>query len=133
MNLSVDAIPPTSGLELYNNTNFSETAKITMEELVLAAATPLRHPIWTVVLLVAAYMAVLIVGLVGNIFVVAIVLKTPKMRTVTNYFILNLAIADLLVLTVCLPPTLVSNIYVRKLSKHHFKNLSSLLSFYNAT
>ena len=85
-----------------------------MENTFFPPVIPIRHSIWAVFVLVAAYVAVLSVGIVGNCCVVAIILKDPKMRTVTNCFILNLAIADLLVLLVCVPPTLVANIYVRK-------------------
>ena len=92
-----------------------------MEDFSIAASIPLRHTPWTIVILVIAYITVLVVGLVGNVFVVAIVVKTPKMRTVTNYFILNLAIADLLVLIVCLSPSLISNIYVRKFNQIYLK------------
>lgn len=34
------------------------------------------------------------VGLTGNAAVIYVILKAPKMKTVTNIFILNLAIAD---------------------------------------
>lgn len=61
-----------------------------------------------------AYTLVFIVGIVGNSFVVAIVCKSPRMRTVTNFFIANLALADILVLVFCLPATLVSNLFIRK-------------------
>lgn len=61
-----------------------------------------------------AYCIVFIVGLIGNSFVIAVVLRAPRMRTVTNYFIVNLAIADILVIVFCLPATLMSNIFVRK-------------------
>lgn len=61
-----------------------------------------------------AYVIVFIVGLIGNSFVIAVVLRSPRMRTVTNYFIVNLAIADILVIVFCLPATLMSNIFVRK-------------------
>lgn len=73
------------------------------------------------VLLCVAYLIVFIVGLIGNSFVIAVVFRAPRMRTVTNYFIVNLALADILVICFCLPATLMSNIYVRKLNFFFFK------------
>lgn len=64
-----------------------------------------------------AYFIVFIVGLIGNSFVIAVVFRAPRMRTVTNYFIVNLALADILVIVFCLPATLMSNIFVRKYLK----------------
>jgi len=61
-----------------------------------------------------AYTMVFLVGLVGNLLVVSVVCRSPRMRNVTNYFIVNLAVADILVLVFCLPATLLSNIYVRE-------------------
>ncbi|NP_001266380.1 neuropeptide FF receptor 2-like [Bombyx mori] len=60
----------------------------------------------------AAYLLVFLVGLVGNCFVIAVVYRSPRMRTVTNFFIVNLAFADILVIVFCLPATLMSNIFV---------------------
>ncbi|XP_047026198.1 neuropeptide SIFamide receptor [Helicoverpa zea] len=60
----------------------------------------------------AAYLLVFLVGLVGNCFVIAVVYRSPRMRTVTNFFIVNLAVADILVIVFCLPATLMSNIFV---------------------
>ncbi|CAN7991140.1 unnamed protein product [Ixodes pacificus] len=62
-----------------------------------------------------AYSVVFVMGLLGNSFVVAVVARSPRMRTVTNYFIVNLAMADILVVVFCIPATLVSNIFVRNL------------------
>lgn len=62
----------------------------------------------------AAYLLVFLVGLIGNCFVIAVVYRSPRMRTVTNFFIVNLAVADILVIVFCLPATLMSNIFVRK-------------------
>lgn len=73
-----------------------------------------RHSMEISVIICIAYTIVFVVGIVGNSFVVAIVCKSPRMRTVTNYFIANLALADILVLVLCLPATLVSNLYIRK-------------------
>lgn len=61
-----------------------------------------------------AYTLVFILGIIGNSFVVAVVVRSPRMRTVTNYFIVNLALADILVLLFCLPATLLSNLFTRK-------------------
>lgn len=73
-----------------------------------------RHSLSMTIVYCFAYIAVFLVGLVGNSFVIAVVLRAPRMRTVTNYFIVNLAIADILVIVFCLPATLMSNIFVRK-------------------
>ncbi|MEQ2288646.1 Neuropeptides B/W receptor type 2 [Ameca splendens] len=40
------------------------------------------------------YSVICAVGLTGNMAVIYVILKAPKMKTVTNMFILNLAIAD---------------------------------------
>ncbi|XP_019492746.1 PREDICTED: neuropeptides B/W receptor type 2 [Hipposideros armiger] len=55
------------------------------------------------VLLPVVYSVICAVGLVGNTAVIYVILRAPKMKTVTHVFILNLAIADelfALVLTV---------------------------------
>lgn len=73
-----------------------------------------RHSVTLTAVYCVAYVIVFIVGLIGNSFVIAVVLRSPRMRTVTNYFIVNLAVADILVIVFCLPATLMSNIFVRK-------------------
>lgn len=73
-----------------------------------------RHSVSLTAVYCVAYVIVFLVGLVGNSFVIAVVLRSPRMRTVTNYFIVNLAVADILVIVFCLPATLMSNIFVRE-------------------
>ncbi|XP_064085803.1 neuropeptide SIFamide receptor-like [Macrobrachium nipponense] len=68
-----------------------------------------RHSIPVTVLYCVAYVVVSVMGVVGNSFVVAVVLRAPRMRTVTNVFIANLAVADLLVNIVVLPTTLIGH------------------------
>lgn len=58
----------------------------------------------------ASYLLIFLVCMVGNGVVCFIVLRSKNMRTVTNLFILNLAISDLLVGIFCMPTTLVDNI-----------------------
>ncbi|XP_068082266.1 uncharacterized protein [Anabrus simplex] len=72
-----------------------------------------RHSFAMTAVYCVAYLLVFAVGLVGNCFVIAVVYRSPRMRTVTNFFIVNLAVADILVIVFCLPATLMSNIFVR--------------------
>ena len=74
----------------------------------------LRHDLTISAVLCVAYLIVFVVGLLGNSCVVAVVCRCPRMRSATNYFIANLAVADILVVVFCLPATLVSNIFVRE-------------------
>lgn len=55
--------------------------------------------------LIVMHSIVFVVGLIGNALVCMAVYRNHSMRTVTNYFIVNLAVADLLVLLICLPPS----------------------------
>ncbi|XP_076441011.1 neuromedin-B receptor-like [Babylonia areolata] len=54
---------------------------------------------------IALFVVVFIVGLGGNCLVCFAVWRNPRMRSVTNIFLVNLAVADLLVVLICLPPT----------------------------
>jgi len=73
-----------------------------------------RQPSYGVALLSVAYIAVAVVGVLNNGLVIAAVLHHPSMRTVTNYFLANLAVADILVCVFVLPATLLQNIYTGK-------------------
>lgn len=57
--------------------------------------------------LICFHCIVFVVGLVGNTLVCVAVYRNHTMRTVTNYFIVNLAVADFLVILFCLPPSVV--------------------------
>ncbi|XP_059176057.1 orexin receptor type 2-like, partial [Physella acuta] len=53
---------------------------------------------------------VLVIGLVGNCLVCFAVWRNPRMRSATNIFLVNLAVADFLVILICLPPTITEDI-----------------------
>ncbi|ROI83780.1 Neuropeptide FF receptor 1 [Anabarilius grahami] len=69
-----------------------------------------QHSLVVATVFILAYVLIFSLCMVGNILVCFIVLKNRQMRTVTNIFILNLAISDLLVGILCLPITLVDNL-----------------------
>ena len=47
------------------------------------------------------------IGVIGNVMVPIVILKTKDMRNSTNIFLMNLSVADLMVLLVCTPTVLV--------------------------
>ncbi|XP_074604426.1 orexin/Hypocretin receptor type 1-like isoform X1 [Brevipalpus obovatus] len=51
-----------------------------------------------------------IIGLGGNFLICLFIYRNHSMRTVTNYYIVNLAVADFLVILICLPPTAIMDL-----------------------
>ncbi|KAK6487637.1 substance-K receptor [Huso huso] len=52
------------------------------------------QPTWQVTLWAIAYALIVIISVTGNVTVIWIILAHKRMRTVTNYFIVNLAFSD---------------------------------------
>ena len=63
------------------------------------------------IFLMTVYGVAFVTGLLGNIFVILVVLRHEKMRTVTNVFLVNLALGDLLVVVFCMPFSLAPHVY----------------------
>ncbi|NXD02710.1 NPFF2 protein, partial [Certhia familiaris] len=59
---------------------------------------------------ITSYLLIFLLCMVGNGGVCFIILRSKHMRTVTNLFILNLAVSDLLVGLFCMPTTLLDSI-----------------------
>ena len=53
-----------------------------------------KVPISLIVILSVFYGFIILVALIGNILVIYVVFVSPRMRTVTNFYIANLAFAD---------------------------------------
>ncbi|XP_016114334.1 neuromedin-K receptor-like [Sinocyclocheilus grahami] len=67
-----------------NSSNFNHTNRF-------------AQPPWRVALWSLAFALVLLVAVTGNLIVVWIIVAHKRMRTVTNYFLLNLAVSDVCV------------------------------------
>ena len=63
-------------------------------------------------LVIMLYTVIIVVAIGGNATVCAIVAIYRRMRTVTNYFIVSLACSDVLMATLCIPMTFISNVLV---------------------
>ncbi|XP_076390001.1 orexin receptor type 2 isoform X4 [Megachile rotundata] len=93
----------------FNSTNCSNIYCISNEEYVDRMMNYIFPKLWDWVL-IASHGIIFVVGLVGNVLVCTAVYRNHTMRTVTNYFIVNLAVADFLVLLLCLPFTVLWDI-----------------------
>ena len=71
----------------------------------------LKQTLPVIIALSVAYIIVFILAVVNNSLVVSVIIRNPQMRNVTNYFLANLAVADILVSFIVLPITLLSNIF----------------------
>lgn len=74
-----------------------------LHEIMARVVVPNAHE-W---FLISVYAVVFVTGLVGNLLVCFAVLKNEHMRTVTNYYIVNMAVADVLVVLLCMPPNVI--------------------------
>ncbi|ROI16539.1 Neuropeptide FF receptor 2 [Anabarilius grahami] len=92
-----------SGTNQTNSTNSSTTEGVILFPYY-------QHSLPTAALFTLAYLFIFLLCLMGNGLVCVIVLRNRHMRTVTNIFILNLAVSDLLVGIFCIPTTLVDNL-----------------------
>ncbi|XP_016316068.1 neuropeptide FF receptor 1-like [Sinocyclocheilus anshuiensis] len=88
-----------------NQTNSTNSS--TVEGIVLFPYY--QHSLPTAALFTLAYLFIFLLCLMGNGLVCVIVLRNRHMRTVTNIFILNLAVSDLLVGIFCIPTMLVDH------------------------
>ncbi|XP_060043821.1 neuropeptide FF receptor 2 isoform X1 [Erinaceus europaeus] len=68
------------------------------------------HRYQVAAIFIISYFLIFFLCMVGNMVVCFIVMRDKHMHTVTNLFILNLAISDLLIGIFCMPITLLDNI-----------------------
>lgn len=60
-------------------------------------------PLYIVVVASILYGMTFLLGIFGNLMVVIVIYKYKQMRSRMNYFLVNLSIADLFILMVCMP------------------------------
>ena len=108
----------------------SERTEITEEEdLCQAFSYPYEdytQLLWVQLLFILSYLIIIFLSVTGNMMVIWTICRNKHMRTVTNYYILNLAISDLLVSIFVMPLKLLE--YTAPCHWHVF-NHQSLCSF----
>ena len=56
------------------------------------------------------YITILLLAIIGNALVILTLIQNRRMRTITNVFLLNLAISDILLGVLCMPITLIGTL-----------------------
>lgn len=74
----------------------------------------IKQPMAMVVILSVSYSIIFCLALLGNLSVVLAVVKDKSLHTATNFLLVNMAVADMVMAIVCLPLTLMSNIFFGK-------------------
>ncbi|KAB5586348.1 hypothetical protein PHYPO_G00000550 [Pangasianodon hypophthalmus] len=80
----------------YNNNNFSEPTKLPFNRSTEQSAVSDRTSVIIAISITAIYTAICALGLLGNLLVMYGVVRYTKMKTATNIYIFNLALADAL-------------------------------------
>ena len=100
-------------------TNNLQTGTLQMEITTVDLLDPSQHlypkefrqvPVWEASLKIFVYSLMIILSVIGNILIILVVAKNKRMRTTTNYYIVNLAASDLLVTLSCTWVNLVSEL-----------------------
>ncbi|XP_039607192.1 cholecystokinin receptor type A isoform X1 [Polypterus senegalus] len=63
---------------------------------------------WTV--RIVLYSLIFLLSIVGNSLIIAVLVRNRRMRTVTNIFLLSLAVSDLMLCLFCMPLNLIPNL-----------------------
>lgn len=85
---------------------------VSCEELFSNSKTVLSVT-WFQMTIYFLYTTVFVVALVGNGLVCYVVISSPRMKTVTNLFIVNLAVGDILMDLFCVPTTFISTLVLQ--------------------
>ena len=106
-----------------NMTKFTEDGNLSLgandDEL---GISPLRLPpllkvtVPMAVILSLAYLLVFVLAVVNNSLVVSVICRNPQMCNITNFFLANLAVADITVSFLVLPIMLLSNLFSGKIN-----------------
>lgn len=104
-----DGVPPLWRQQFNGNFSlnlFSETTTIEPTTHLKPIVIELNSISW----LLALYSIIFLLAIVGNSLVILTLVQNKRMRTITNLFLLNLAVSDLFLGVFCMPFTLVGTI-----------------------
>lgn len=93
-------------LENHSDYNITDFNNFLNESVPYQRHVP-EPPTYLLVVVTIFYILIFILGVFGNIIVILVIVFNKNMRSTVNMFLVNLCVADLLVMVICMPPTLV--------------------------
>lgn len=107
----------TIDMDLYSDINYDKDDVCSRPALYHVDLTQLTS---VYIIIILCYVTVALLALLGNLLVIWTVWRNTHMHTVTNYYIVNLAISDLLVSAIVMPLKLLE--YTAKCEWHVFRS-----------
>ena len=95
----------TSDMSQLNDTQTTNDSLATIGNITLYYPENIINATSVQVLFYMIYSIIFLLGITGNCLVIYAVFRNKAMQTVTNYFILNLALSDILLCVLCVPFT----------------------------
>lgn len=102
----------------YSNVSIgnSSSSMVTQTMTNVTEQSPVRGPIvvplYQEIIIITMYSVIVILSVCGNAIVCYIVFSSKRMRTVINFFIVSLALSDILMAVICVPLTCVANLVI---------------------
>lgn len=89
-----------------------DTVAVTVISTTIATTLSTSLPSWltTSRIQIILYITILLLAIIGNALVILTLIQNRRMRTITNVFLLNLAVSDILLGVLCMPFTLIGTL-----------------------
>lgn len=92
----------------FNTTNSTSSSIVTNTNTIASISSP--SWLSTGRIQIPLYATILLLAIIGNSLVILTLIQNRRMRTITNVFLLNLAISDILLGVLCMPFTLIGTL-----------------------
>ncbi|XP_076992662.1 cholecystokinin receptor type A isoform X2 [Tamandua tetradactyla] len=96
---------------LANGSNISSPCELGLEnETLFCLDQPHSSKEWQPAVQILLYSLIFLLSVLGNTLVITVLIRNKRMRTVTNIFLLSLAVSDLMLCLFCMPFNLIPNL-----------------------
>ncbi|ERE87451.1 cholecystokinin receptor type A [Cricetulus griseus] len=96
---------------LMNGSNITPPCELGLEnETLFCLDRPQPSKEWQPAVQILLYSFIFLLSVLGNTLVITVLIRNKRMRTVTNIFLLSLAVSDLMLCLFCMPFNLIPNL-----------------------